>query len=136
MFGERRKNKRGKKKRGGQSADSLYSDSSHVPAVAGRPAGPSGDLCHVAAAKTKQKEGKKRRRQDKEREREKERDYSQRRCNGTAKEERRGMRGWRRVNSGEILLVSVNDGPWSALVSWRRRGFSRASPVSDGGGGK
>jgi len=44
-----------------------------VPAVAGRPAGPSGDLCHVAAAKTKQKEGKKRRRQDKEREREKER---------------------------------------------------------------
>lgn len=44
-----------------------------MPAVAGRPAGPSGDLCHVAAAKTKQKEGKKRRRQDKEREREKER---------------------------------------------------------------
>lgn len=48
----------------------------------------------------------------------------------------RGTRGWQRVNSGEILLVSVNDGPWSALVSWRRRGFSRASPVPDGGGGK
>jgi len=35
------------------------------------------------------------------------------------------------VNSGEILLVSVKDGPWSALVSWRRRGFS-ASPVLNG----
>jgi len=40
------------------------------------------------------------------------------------------------VNSGEILLVSVKDGPWSALVSWRRRGFSRASPVPTGGSGK
>lgn len=49
---------------------------------------------------------------------------------------RKGARGWRRVNSGEILLVSVKDGPWSALVSWRRRGFSRASPVPNGGGGK
>jgi len=44
--------------------------------------------------------------------------------------------GWQWVNSGEILLVSVKDGPWSALVSWRRRGFSRASPVPTGGSGK
>lgn len=36
------------------------------------------------------------------------------------------------MNSGEILLVSVKDGPWSALVSWRRRGFSRASPAERG----
>lgn len=47
-----------------------------------------------------------------------------------------GPGGWRWVNSGEILLVSVKHGPWSALVSWRRRGFSRASPVPTGGGGK
>jgi len=126
------KNKRGKREereRGGRSADSSYSDSSHVPAVAGRPAaGPPGGLCHVAAAKTKQKE--------KEgatgRERDRKSDYSQRRCNGAAKGERRGREGWRWVNSGEILLVSVKDGPWSALVSWRRRGFSRASPVPNG----
>lgn len=106
-----------------------------MPAVAGRPAGPSGGLCHVAAAKTKQKEGKKLSEVDGEKERKTIRS-GRRRCNGTAEGERRGTRGWRRVNSGEILLVSVNDGPWSALVSWRRRGFSRASPVSDGGGGK
>jgi len=58
-----RKNKRGwreKRERGGRSADSSYSDSSHVPAMAGRLAGLSGGLCHVAAAKTKQKEGRER----------------------------------------------------------------------------
>lgn len=68
--GEKRKKKG--HERGGRSADSSYSDSSHVPAVAGRPAGSSGSLCHVAATKTKQKEGKERER-EKENERERER---------------------------------------------------------------
>lgn len=45
----------------------------------------------------------------------------------------REAKGWRWVNSGEILLVSVKDGPWSALVSWRRRGFNRASRVPRAG---
>lgn len=54
----------------------------------------------------------------------------------TASSKQRENEGAGRVNSGEILLVSVKDGPWSALVSWRRRGFSRASPVPTGGGGK
>lgn len=40
-----------------------------MPAVAGRPAGPSGGLCHVAAAKTKQKEGKKATEAERKRER-------------------------------------------------------------------
>lgn len=103
-----------------------------MPAVAGRPAGPSGSLCHVAATKTKQKEGK-----EQERERENERERKKERLLAAAVQRRSiGGRGWRRVNSGEILLVSVKDGPWSALVSWRRRGFNRASPVPNGGGGK
>lgn len=54
-----------------------------MPAVAGRPAGPSGSLCHVAATKTKQKEGKERER-ERENERARRKDYSQRRCNGAA----------------------------------------------------
>lgn len=96
-------------------------------AVAGRPAGPLGGLCHVAAAKTKQKEGGERRRK---KEGLSASDGKQQRENGEV------GRVVGRVNSGEILLVSVKDGPWSALVSWRRRGFSRTSPVSTGGGGK
>lgn len=118
---------RRRRERGGRSADFSYSDSSHVPAVAGRSAGPPGGLCHVAAAEQSKKKG---------RARERKRDTGARESTLAATVQRRsregGRRGWRWVNSGEILLVSVKDGPWSALVSWRRRGFSRASPVERG----
>lgn len=72
----------------------------------------------------------------KERERERKKDCILYGVTAQHRGERKGARGWRRVNSGEILLVSVKDGPRSALVSWRRRGFSRASSVPNGGGGK
>lgn len=97
----------------------------------GRPA-----VRRVAYATWRPRKQSKKKRRGRSGERDRKSDYSQRRCNGAAKGERRGREGWRWVNSGEILLVSVKDGPWSALVSWRRRGFSRASPVPNGGGGK
>lgn len=56
-------------------------------AVAGRPAGPSGSLCHVAATKTKQKEGKERWR---EREDKRERETTR---SGDATAQHRGGKG-------------------------------------------
>lgn len=137
LEGKARKNKQGGRERRawtGWPVSWFFVLGQWSRADGGRTAGrPSGGLCHVAAAKTRQKEeeGATGGARQKEWLFASDAATAQQRVSAEGTKE-----GWRWVNSGEILLVSVKDGPWSALVSWRRRGFSRASPVPSGGGGK
>lgn len=128
-----------------RSADSSYSDSSHVPVVAGRSVRgwlmPRGG--HENEAKRRGQRATTRRGGGRERERRGERRRTafagtvQRRS--TEGEERpREAKGWW-VNSGEILLVSSKG--WSTvcagqLASARRFNRVRVALPKNGGGGK